>query len=270
MDCLTEAVMSKVNTAIDNATIETTNNAGSSTQAPTRLPPSNGLAAVAARIQERANALASERAELELLQAELEEANSTLESETITNSIVRKSYLTAVRTRHGLELDVLRLQDECNELTQSTNIAREQVDEISNTTEEIKERWNKAITNSYAPHGIRKELYKRRIEGRVRRRQEKRRKRERKLDNLALKAHSYAEEAESMHREREKLREEIREMDEREEREDEEIAALDMQIKSTLAKVELSITLTYKVNIEYFYVLLSDTHFKSAKAYILT
>lgn len=201
------------------------------------LPPvSNGIAAVAARIQERAFQLSIEQAALAEAEEELEEARLTLEKETNANAAVRRGMLTAEKERHGLELEHMQHEEEAERMEKEERELREEAESIRERAAEVAKKWDDVAAEVVAPHSVRTETYCRRAEGRIRRKKNRIQKRERRLDRLALKAENGREDAATMHRERERVRDELREMEKREEAEDENIAGQAMQIRATLNK----------------------------------
>ena len=211
------------------------------TDAAADAPPfSNGILAVAARIQERAFQLSNERAALETEGVDLKEAKAVLEGETRKNASVRREMLTAVRSLHGAELGLIGAEEEAEKVRREVEEIEEETRRIGEEAQRHMSKWKSIASDVYAKHDVKTELYRRRVEGKIWEKEEKIRERERKLDMLALKADMLHEEAVTMQLERERVTDEIREMDEREEREDEEIVGVAMQIRATLDKVRLA------------------------------
>mmetsp|Transcript_53317 Transcript_53317/g.79228 ORF Transcript_53317/g.79228 Transcript_53317/m.79228 type:complete len:232 (-) Transcript_53317:271-966(-) len=196
----------------------------------------DNIAAVAARIQERASQLTSERATLTTTLTELASEKATLEVAQNENNAIRRELLAIIRSRHGVELELLRLRHDKNVNSKKTGDVKIEVKETNRKTFDLRKEWEKVSMDLYAKHEVEVELSQRRAEGAKRRRENKRRERQVKLHSLYAKAERAAMEAKTMHMKREKVREEIRRMDGQEEQEDEEIASLALQIKATLAK----------------------------------
>lgn len=198
----------------------------------------NSIAAVAARIQERAYQLSSERTRLQQTQLELEEIQKLYQTEIDKNAQVRREMLTTVRMRNGIELDsVMKSQEEIINYEQKLDNAEEEYNDAEMKLQKLENIWEKMEVNVYADHEVKLELYKRKIEGKIERRKARKKRREDRLNELIKTSLDADKNATLLHREIANAREEIRRLDLSEEREDEEISALAMNIRATVAKV---------------------------------
>ena len=198
----------------------------------------NSIAAVAARIQERAYQLSSERTRLQQTQLELEEIQKLYQTEIDKNAQVRREMLTTVRMRNGIELDsVMKIQEEIINYEQKLDNAEEEYNDAEMKLQKLENIWEKMEVNVYADHEVKLELYKRKIEGKIERRKARKKRREDRLNELIKTSLDADKNATLLHREIANAREEIRRLDLSEEREDEEISALAMNIRATVAKV---------------------------------
>jgi chromosome segregation ATPase len=195
----------------------------------------HSLTAVAARIQERNNALVSELATEELLKVQLSLAEQTLRADEEASLIVRKDLLSAVRDRHGLELECLQIKGETLKIDASITELEKATKEIREQTKEL-EISNEEQAPIYAKHDISTKLYSMRSEAALIAAQQKKQRREDKLRNLKEHTERQHEEANQMRSETESIRDECMELDRTEEEDDEETVGLSMQIKSLLAK----------------------------------
>ena len=195
----------------------------------------HSLTAVAARIQERNNALVSELATEELLKVQLGLAEQTLRADEEASLIVRKDLLSAVRDRHGLELECLQIKGETLKIDASITELEKSTKEIREQTKEL-EISNEEQAPIYAKHDISTKLYSMRSEAALIAAQQKKQRREDKLRNLKEHTERQHSEASQMQMEKESIRDECMELDRTEEEDDEETVALSMQIKSVLAK----------------------------------
>ena len=197
----------------------------------------NSIAAIANRIQERANQLSQERSSLQILQNKLNNAQEQLNDEQIIHETKREKLLLQTRSSHKYELEVIKykkLIDNLKLQIQSESIEKK---EIEIQIQSIRNDYDSKNSNIYVPHQFQTSIYQRRLEHNVQRLKAKRRRREETLDRLALETERNREEVHSMEREGRRLKDEIKMMEDVEVREDEEIAAVAMQIRATLAKV---------------------------------
>ena len=144
----------------------------------------SSLSAVAARIQERNNALVSELATEELLKAQHGLAEQTLKEDEEASLIVRKDLLSAVRSRHGLELECLQVGNETLKIDVSISELEKTTDEIRNQTMELERKFDEEQAPIYAKHDISTKLYSKRSEAALVAAQMKKQRREEKLMNL--------------------------------------------------------------------------------------
>eukprot|EP00970_Alexandrium_tamarense_P019695 scaffold14365_cov207-Alexandrium_tamarense.AAC.1 len=194
------------------------------------------LSSVANRIQERNNALLSEIAQLDLLQAQHEEAKHQLTQEQHSSTNARKQLLSAVRSRHGLELECLRLKEESTSIDTTVSKLQSSINDIRNQTTQLQTKFGTTHEPIYAQHDVSTKLYSMQSKSILLRAQKKIQHREDKLRHLAEETKRQTAEAEEMRAVRERIRLEIGEMERREEDEDDEMGGLTMQIKQILAK----------------------------------
>jgi hypothetical protein len=196
----------------------------------------SSLAAVASRINERNNALRSELATLELLRSEEEDAKAILIAEEKSTREMRQELLTAVRSRHGLELECLRTKGETAKIEEAMSALRSGIDDIRERTKQLHRKFDEEQVPIYAAHDVSTKVYTMKSEATLERAQTKKRRREEKLAYLKVETRRQHEETKRMVEENERLRENILALDELEEEEDEDLVALNMQIRSVLEK----------------------------------
>eukprot|EP00581_Thalassiosira_minuscula_P018190 CAMPEP_0183717328 /NCGR_PEP_ID=MMETSP0737-20130205/10975_1 /TAXON_ID=385413 /ORGANISM="Thalassiosira miniscula, Strain CCMP1093" /LENGTH=231 /DNA_ID=CAMNT_0025946745 /DNA_START=80 /DNA_END=775 /DNA_ORIENTATION=- len=196
----------------------------------------HSLAAVASRIQERNNALRSELTSLDLLKIQHDQAKQCLKADKLAAAEARKQLLTAVRARHGLELKCIQIDEESLKIEESISELQTKTEDIRSRTKELERKFDEEHAPIYAKHDLSAKLYSMRSEACLIAAQRKKQRREEKLRNLNEQTERQRGEASEMRTETERIREECSEMDRREEEDDEETVALNMQIKSMLAK----------------------------------
>ena len=201
----------------------------------------NSIYAVADRIQSRAMELAKERALVELAKSELEQLQHVLDEETTRNRAVRRTMLSTVRARHGVELELWKIREQHEALLSKLDEYQRETVEAKDQVNELQEVWEKAVRELYVDHDLELELYKRSVQGRIRRREQRTEERERRLRQLEQESRAFEDEAKLMLDQMKKIEEKILETDDREAAEDEEVAALAMQIRATVAKVRTTV-----------------------------
>ena len=198
-----------------------------------------GLAAVATKIRDRALQLEAAQRELQTSHSDRTAVQSNLTGERRTNDQLRTRLLEAVRSRHGVELEVLQVQEGLAGLEGEIDAAMEESRSLRAATASYRSHLDGVAAAVYARHESEAETHLLAAETAVREADDRRRKRERLMDDAALQTARWREEAETFRAERERLMEEADELDDREEAEDEEVTALAMQIRATLKKVSL-------------------------------
>ena len=197
---------------------------------------SSSLAAVASRINERNNALLSELATLELFRSEEEEAKAIFIADEKSTREVRHQLLMAVRSRHGLELECLRMKEEMEKIEEATSLLRSGIDDIREQTKQQQQKFAEEQVPIYAAHDVSTKVYTIKSEATLERAQTKKRCRVEKLAYLKDETKRQREETNQMREEHLSFRDNILALDELEEEEDEDLVALNMQIKSVLEK----------------------------------
>ena len=197
----------------------------------------NSIAAVAARIQERAHEVASERANVELAKAELKHFQILLEQESKKHNHVRRTMLSTVRSRHGVEMELWKLRDEQEDYVHQLEEYKRETQQAKEELAQVHASWEDTVRDVYVEHDLHRELYRRCVQDQIQQRKECIRQREQRLVRLAQETKAFQQETKQMMEEAKQLEQNIVEMDSREAKEDEEIAALSMQIRSTISKV---------------------------------
>ncbi|KAL9179932.1 hypothetical protein ACHAXT_007902 [Thalassiosira profunda] len=196
----------------------------------------SSLAAVASRIAERNNALRNELASLDLLKSQQSEAERSEAADELRSAEVRRGLLAAVRSRHGLELECLRLAEEARKSDASAAALRNKTEALATRTTELAKKFDEEHAPVYAKHGVATKLHAMKEGARLAAAEGRKREREDRLATLRERAGRQRGEAGGMRAEAARVREECEERDRREEEDDEETVALAMQIRSVLAK----------------------------------
>jgi hypothetical protein len=199
------------------------------------------LQQVAERIRERNNALITEQATLELLQDQLELAKKQLHADQLATQATRKRLLTAMRARHGVELDVLTKKDETDNITRELTKLQSSIETTRLKSNELRQKFEQKHAPLYAHHEVSTSLHTMQLESLLVKAQKKKQRREEKLHHLKSAMERQRIDTEKMREETERIRNEIEDFDRREEEEDEEMVGLTMQIRQVLAKVRKSV-----------------------------
>jgi hypothetical protein len=198
------------------------------------------MAAVATRIKARLSELATERALVELVKSDLEGLNYVLDEEIRKNGTVRRSMLSTVRARHGVELELWKVREQQEARMDKVDEYQRETDEAEDQANVLHGDWEEAVKDLYVDHDLQRELYKRSVQGRIRRREQRVEEREQRLRQLEQESKTFENEARLMADQTKQLELKILDTDDREAAEDEEVAALAMQIRATVAKVRRS------------------------------
>lgn len=202
-----------------------------------------GIAAVAERIRDRAHQLASERAVLELVQAEQDQQQSILDEEIDKCAKVRRAYLTSVRSRHGVELELCsKMEDQKTECMESIEKMQQESKDILAHKQELQANWEELLREVLSVHSLHKEVYRRSIQASIEDREKHTLKRSRQLSTLSQHIDTFHKNKENMEAEKKKLVEEAGRLAKSEHREEEEISKLDAQVRDSLTKVRLVLT----------------------------
>ena len=105
------------------------------------MDPTKGMAAVAARIRERALALRSSRAELETARIEMARIESEASAEVSKNSSCRAVLLQSLQSRNATELDALRADDASSALEDEIRRLRAEATGILELVRARRMRW---------------------------------------------------------------------------------------------------------------------------------
>jgi chromosome segregation ATPase len=197
---------------------------------------SSNIAAVAARLQDRATQLVSEKASLGLTASELSDAQAILDKERRVNATLRKSVLETVVQRHSAELDVMRLEEQKESIEANTQRVQRQLDNASDENELQKEEWDDKARSLYVKHVVDMDVCLRQWEAATKHQQDAKQRKETRLRELTRKSVEAQRHIMGMKERIKDLQRELLAAEEKEEDDDEEAAAMAMQIKATLAK----------------------------------
>lgn len=201
---------------------------------------SEGIHAVAARIQDRIVQLQSERRVLELVKAEQDEQQMALDEEMEASGLVRQDYLTAMRARHGVELELLKIEDKKKECEKSLENLQQKAQDLQTQKEEVQSSWDDMVTNVFADHHLKREIYRSSIQSQIEQREGLISSRTAQLATLAKGVESFRKSMEEVKEEKIRLENEIEELEQAAETEDDEVHSVANKVRDMVAKVKIT------------------------------
>jgi chromosome segregation ATPase len=196
----------------------------------------NGIAAVAAKFQDRTSQLASEQATLEFHLEKLREVQRKLREEEWENRRARLEMLKSVGKRYTIEVDWMELQDKIALKKRCVEQERDEVEMLQAKIGRVR-RTAATLQEYYSIPRAEMDLFRLLFEGEIHQKEQEAAQREDTLQKLQRDSDKLKGAIEDMDRLVEEVIQEQRQLDEQAEKEDEEIAAIGMQIKATLTKV---------------------------------
>ena len=203
-----------------------------------QLPPAaEGMAAVVARIQDRAAQLVSERRMLTLVEAEEEEQQTILNDEQEAWGTVRLEYLSAMRSRHGVEEELWKMEEHKKDCLESMEVLQNETQELCVHKETIQADWEELAGNVLVGHDLKREIYRSSIQAHMETREQQLMKRKRQLMAIHQKVDSYRKDTQSAEKETSKLERAVKRLKSTELEEDEDLSNLALRVRETVAKV---------------------------------
>jgi len=194
------------------------------------------ITAIARRIQEKNNTLQSERERLLQLQQKL--SNLQQEHSIQQKQIAQSRYHLLKETARAANLE-MEWMDRCASTEKSKSMVNQHDREIQVLTErlaQIRKECQRDEEEVYAPHLTKITIYQKTLERDLADIRKRKREREEKLASLDSQHQENSTSIKRMKCDKEKIEADLLMMEHEERAEDEEIAALAMQIKATLAK----------------------------------
>ena len=202
---------------------------------------SEGIHAVAARIQDRASQLMSERRVLDLVKAEQDQQQAALDEEMESCGMVRREYLSAVRSRHGLELELWKIEEQKKECMASIKKLQDETESFQAKKQEIQSSWEDLVSNVLADHYLNREIYRHSMQSQIQGRDELISHRNQQLIALTQDVAYFRNANHEARHQQTRLQEEIEDLKDAEEEEDKELSHIAAQVHEMIAKVCLLI-----------------------------
>ena len=150
---------------------------------------------------------------------------------------MKKSLLSALRSQHDMELELVELEDKIDFIEEEYGRLQDESRKVQNGIDDLRNTLHENTSKIYAPHRVELNLFSSKINGKLSQMEEFQRKREVRLCELSVKAEMSRERATVLQCDLTHLLSEINDMKNIEEQGDEQSAALSLQLKATMAKV---------------------------------
>jgi len=199
---------------------------------------SDSIAAIATRIQDRASTLQSEERVLELVQAEEGEQQALLDQALESCGVVRREYLQAIRTRHGLELELWMIEGQKSQSLEAIDELREETEELQTYKEKVQADWEHLVSDVMVHQTLKQEIYRHSIQAHIGKREKQMTKRQQQLMVVNDKTEALRADTGNLHVERERLEEELETLGNVEVKEDEDLSNLAVRVREMVAKVQ--------------------------------
>jgi uncharacterized protein YnzC (UPF0291/DUF896 family) len=148
-------------------------------------PPSGGIAAVAASIQDRAQQLAREQETLEAIREKVAFSRGLLEEEARRTTKVRQEYLESSKRLHSVELEYIRIQEQMSNYQQQMAKLLEERARMEGQLNQEQVAWQSVLVEGLlAHHQTKQGLYLKTLQGAIDLCEEAKTERERKIQLL--------------------------------------------------------------------------------------
>ena len=198
-----------------------------------------GIAAVAARIHERAVQLANEQEALQQAEHELKELQTHFAVETKRGREVHQRYLKSVLELHSVELECSTVEDQISERDSKTEQLKQQTSEIMDQLEQQKAEWESTVQDKLVQHKVRQELYQKHLQGAIEARNQAIARRKRILEKVARMTTQLENDRENTLQEQQRVQADMMRMTENEAETNKEVDSLASQVREALRKVSL-------------------------------
>lgn len=195
------------------------------------------IAAIADKIQDRANQLDSERAVLGLVQAECNDQQQILDGEIESYEQDRQTYLLTLRSRHGIELEYYKIQDQKKDCVEATTKMEYEIQQLEEEKEGIQTKWETTLSTVISHHYIQQEIYRRSCIHDIDNREQQTALRSRQLFVLATKIDNMHKTNDKSKQEEKQIEAKLIEMKQTEQEEEEETLKIAEQIRQAVQKV---------------------------------
>lgn len=174
---------------------------------------------------------------LALVEAEEEEQQTKLNDEQEAWSTVRFEYLSAIRSRHGVEEELWKMEEHKKDCLESMEALQNETRELGAHKETIQADWEDLAGNVLVGHDLKREIYRSSIQAHMETREQHLMKRQRQLTTIHQKVNSYRKDTESAEKETSKLERAAKHLKSTELAEDAELSNLALRVRETVAKV---------------------------------
>ena len=200
---------------------------------------SGSIAALAQQIQDRALRLNSEQAVLELLQAEQDDVQAELNETQQEGRVVRTACLSATRARHGVELELWKIEARKHECLEALDRLHRDTEVLVESKQRVQEQWESTVEEMLAPHQLHQQIYRHSVKASMNQREGLLEKRDQQLKSLAQRTQQLGRDEKSIQATQKKLEREMAGFPTKEREQDNELSDLARKVKEAIAKVGL-------------------------------
>lgn len=196
-----------------------------------------GIAAVAARIHERAVLVQNEQLALQQVQLELQEWQIRHTEETQRARHVRQQYLQSALELHTLELEQNQVQDQISQCQSKTEAVQQETADILSQLELQQKTWENTVLISLVQHQVRQELFQKHLRGAIEAHHLATGKRQTLLDKLERLTQQSERERTNAEMEQQRVQVEMKHMADKEHEINHRVDALASQVREALNRV---------------------------------
>lgn len=195
------------------------------------------FAAIASQIKDRAETLAREREICELSKVAKGKAQAEFDQVSKRNIGFRRKLLKSLRSRHGIELELFRVNEQQDKQREKVTALKEEAKVLESQAKNMEMNWKRTVDELYASHQAKRELYQHCLERRIFQRQQHTQMLKNKTNFWERRASEMKADEKDLISQKENFLVQAKEADNREIEEDEAVSSLALQIKATLTKV---------------------------------
>jgi len=200
-----------------------------------------GIAAVAARIHERAVQLAHEQEALQRVERELQEMQINHAVETKRARQVRQQYLKSVLQLTTVELEYCQVEDQIATCKSKTETLQEETSDISEQLQSQQAEWENTVQETLVQHKVRQELFQKHLQGAIDAHHQAAAKRQKLLDTVQRLTQQSEQEHANALKEQQRVQADMFRTTEAEHEINQHVDTLALQVREALGKVRAPI-----------------------------
>lgn len=200
-----------------------------------------GIAAVAARLHERAVQLAHEKEALERTLHEEKKCANSHALETKRARQVHQQYLKSVLQLTTVEIEYCQVQDQIATCKSKTETLQQETSDISEQLQSQQADWENTVQETLVQHKVRQELFQKHLQGAIDAHHQSAAKRQKLLETVQLLTEQSEQERSNVLKEQQRVQADMMRMTEAEHQIDQQVATLALQVREALGKVRAPI-----------------------------